>query len=414
MIHTYSLWSLLQREALEVVYNRTLTRLQEYIDHGRGGYTPQSFKVVHSPIQLIWRADVFSKGLNYSMLSIVFGALQRLHTDPAPSPRAIFRRMIYYDIFEQIGAQRFELGEGQVDSIQAISKRQSVNTLHKNYAYQIPSTPYHLLVTAYSDPLVQITSLQEVYSIAISALEDEIAQGRGAAKPVDLTFQESPVIITWERSDERIGLNYTDLLNAFKALKSIHLNRETPWHERMIWYDIGVPNAEQESVTMGGGMVEDLLEIGPSKVSVQTSKRSLVDPANPLPSYVFLLPNTPYILNITIDSPSGVVRQLPVIPLLEVYDIALHDFAREIWAGRGGDVPANVEIDSQVITLGWIRDDPPGLNYSMLRRVYQLLEVLQTNPGTPFQEGYRMGFFFHVVTTDNDSVGTGLVTGSTD
>ena len=411
MIHTYSLWSLLQLEALEVVYNRTLTRFQEYIDHGRGDYMPQSYEVVQSPVQLIWRADVISKGLNYSMLSIVFGALQRLHTDPAPPLRAIFRRMIYYDIFEQIGAQRSELGEGQVDSIQAISKRQSVDTLHENYAYQIPSTPYHLLVTAYSDPLVLITSLQKVYFIAISALEDEIAQGRGAAEPVDLTFQESPVIMTWTRADERTGLNYTDLLNAFKALKSIHLDRETPWDERRIWYSIVAPSAEQESVTMGGGRVEDMLEIGPSQVSVQTSKRNLVDPANPLPSYVVQLSTTPYILNISIDSPSG---QLPLIPLLTIYDIARHGFAREIFAGHGGDVPANVQIESRLITLGWMRDDPPGLNYSMLRRVYQLLEVLQTNPGTPFQEGYRMGFFFHVVTTDNESIGTGLVTRSTD
>ena len=350
-------------------------------------------------------------GLNYSMLSIVFGTLKQLHTDPAPSLRAIFRKKIYYDIFEQIGAQKFELGGGQVDSPEAISKRQSDNPLNRNYAYKIPSTPYDLLVTAFlEDPVMPETPLEEVYSIAISALGYEIAQGRGAAKPVDLTFKKSPITLIWTRSEEGTGLNYTDLLKVFKALESLHMNRETPWHSRQIWYNIAVPNAEQRSIALGGGSIEDWLETGPPNASVQSSKRNLVKPVNALPSYVCHLPNTPYILDIR-AVPSFIEPHLPLDPLIAIYDLAYHDFEDEIRIGHGGDVPLKFNIVLRPFALNWQREDPPGLNYSMLLRVYQLLETLQVDEATPFPQGYRRSLLFRVVTMDDEVVGFGKVIG---
>ena len=410
MIHTYSLWSLLQLEALEEVYNRAHLEIQENIDQGRGGSRPPMFSVFHSPVRVVWRADVVGEGLNYSMLSIVFTALEQLHTDPAPPLHAIFRKMIYYDIYEQRGAQRFEIGGGQVQSTQTISKRQPINPLHKDYAYEIPSTPYNLLVTAYSDHLMPITPLQEVYSIVISALGDKIAQGRGAVKSVDFVFREPPVTLLWTRADERSGLNYTDLLKAFMALKLVHLNPETPWHARMIWYSVVMPNSGQEFVSMGGGRVEDLLPVGPSNVSVQTSKRNLATPANPLPTYACQLPNTPYILDIRAVPPIF-EPQLPLDPLIAIYDLAYHDFEDEINTGHGGDVPLKFNIVLLPFALNWQREDPPGLNYSMLLRVYQLLETLQVDEATPFPQGYRKSLLFRVLTINEEIVGLGKVIG---
>ena len=411
MVQTYSLYSLLQLEALEEVYNRTLTDFQEDIAQGRGGNSPQSFSVVYSPVQLIWRADIVWGGLNYSMLSLVFGALKQLHTDPAPSLRAIFRKMIYYDVFEEIEGQRFELGGGRVDSTEPISKRQSVNPLHDDFAYQIPSTPYKLLVTAYPDePVMPETPLEDVYFIAISALEDEIAQGHGSTKPADLTFKKSFITLIWTRSNEGTGLNYTDLLKVFEALESLHMNRETPWHSRQVWYNIAVPNAEQRLVALGGGSIEDWLEMGPSNVSVPSSKRNLVKPINPLPYYVCRLPNTPYILDIR-AVPSFIEPQLPLDPLIAIYDLAYHDFEDEIDTGHGGDVPLKFNIVLRPLALNWQREDPPGLNYSMLLRVYQLLETLQVDEATPFPHGYRRSLLFRVVTIDNEVVGLGKVIG---
>ena len=411
---------------------------------GLGGHSSENLTFTAQDVQLEWEVSVTGAGLNYSMLSKVFATLVELNVRPAsPLPDLIAKDLSFTVVHRN---ERRYTGSGVVsvteagnevlakrslnpspaphllqplalDSTQAISKRQSVNPLHEDYAYEIPSTPYVLLVTAYSDHLMPITPLQEVYSIVISALGDEIAQGRGAAKPVDFVFREPPVTLTWTGADERTGLNNTDVLKAVMALKLVHLNRQTPWHARMIWYNIVMPSSGQELVVMGGGRVEDLLgaedllEVGPSNVSVQTSKRNLVNPANPLPSCIFQFPNTPYILNITAITPSRFAPQLPLYRLLEIYNAALHDFAREISIGHGGDVPAKVEIELWGISLVWRREDPPGLNYTMLRRVYQLLDSLQTNPATPFPEGYRMGFFFHVVTTDDDSVGTGWVTG---
>lgn len=409
VVQTYSLWSLLQLDALEETYNRTLTDFQDDIARGHGGSTPAWFSVSYSPVHLVWRADVIMGGLNYSMLSIVFGALQRLHTDPQPSLRNVFRKMIYYYIFEQIGPQRFELGEGQVDSIQAISKRQSVSPLNRNHAYQIPSTPYNLLVSAYSDdPVMPITPLQEVYSIVISAVVDEIAQGRGAATPIDLTFREPPVAFSWTRSNEGAGLNNTDLLKVFEVLESIHMNRETPWHSRRIWYNIAVPNAEQGLIALGGGWVDDMPETGPSNVSVQNSKRTSVDPVNPFPSYVCHIPNTPYIIEIRAVPPS-VPPQWPGDPLKAIYDLAFLRFDREIRNGHGDDVPSTVNIVVGSLSLIWRRQDPPGLNYYKLVSVYQLLERLQRSGATPFPQGYRLSLFFRVITIEDDVLGTGEV-----
>ena len=406
MMVTYSIWSLLQLETLEEVYNRALTDFQDEIAQGRGGSRPPLFSVFYTPVEFVWRADLTWGGLNYSMLSVVFAELKRLHTDPASS--AIYRKMIYYDILEQRGAQRFGLGGGQVESLQAISKRQSVNPLHTNYRYQIPSTPYEFLVTASSGPGMPNIPLQEVYSLVILALEDGIAQGRGAAKPVDFTFQRPPVTLTWDRSAEETGLNHTDLLKAFKALESIHMNRETPWQYRKISYNIVGPNAEQGLVAMGGGLVEDLRETGPSKVSVQNSKRNLVERVKPLPSYVCQLPDTPYILEIRAVAPN-VRPQLPLDPLIGIYNMALQSFIHEMIDGHGGDVPAVVDIERRPISLDWRRHDPPGLNYSMLLRVYQLMRVIQTNEATPFRGGYRMNLFVRVVTVHDEVVGIGKV-----
>ena len=411
MVQTYPLYSLLQLEALEEVYNRTLTDFQEAIAQGRGGSTPQSFSVFYSPVQLIWRADIVWGGLNYSMLSIVFGALKQLHTDPAPPLRATFRKMIHYDVFEQIEGQRFELGGGQVDNTEPISKRQSVNPLHANFAYQIPSTPYNLLVTAFTDePVMPATPLEEVYSIANSALEDEIAQGHGSTKPADLTFKKLFIELLWTRSDEGTGLNYTDLSKVFEALESLHMNRQTPWHSRQIWYSIAVPNAEQRLVALGGGSIVDWLEMGPSNVSVQNSKRNLVKPINAWPSYACQLPNTPYILVIR-AVPSIVEPQLPLDPLIAIYDLAYHDFEDEISQGHGGDVPLKFNIVLQPFALNWQREDPPGLNYSMLLRVYHLLETIQVDETTPFPQGYRRSLLFRVFTMDDEEVGSGKVIG---
>ena len=411
MVQSYALYSLLQLEALEKVYDRTLTDVQEDIAQGRGGSTPEVFSASYSPVQLTWRADLIRWGLNYSMLSIVFEALKQLHTDPAPPLRAIFRKKIYYDVFEQIGAQKFELGGGQVDSPEAISKRQSDNPLNRNYAYQIPSTPYNLLVTAFlEDPVMPKTPLKEVYHIVISDLGDEIALGRGAVKPVDLTFKKSPITLFWTRSDEGTGIDYADLRKVFKALESLHTNRETPWHSRQIRYNIAVPNAEQRLVALGGGSIEGWLEMDPSNVSVQSFKRDLVKPVNPLPLYVCHLPNTPYILDIR-AVPSFIEPPLPLDPLIAIYDLAYHDFEDEIRIGHGGDVPLKFNIVLRPFALNWQREDPPGLNYSMLLRVYQLLETLQVDEATPFPQGYRRSLLFRVVTMDDEVVGFGKVIG---
>ena len=411
MVQSYALYSLLQLEALEKVYDRTLTIVQEEIAQGRGGSTPELFSAFYSPVQLTWRGDLIRWGLNYSMLSIVFEALKQLHTDPAPPLRAIFRKKIYYDVFEQIGAQKFELGGGQVDRPETISKRQSDNPLNRNYAYKIPSTPYNLLVTAFlEDPVMPKTPLREVYHIVISDLGEEIALGRGAVKPVDLTFRKSPITLFWTRSDEGTGIDYADLRKVFQALESLHTNRETPWHSRQIWYKIAVPNAEQRLVALGGGSIEDWLEMDPSNVSVQSFKRNLVKPVNPLPHYVCKLPDTPYILSIK-AVPETLQPELPLDPLIAIYDLAYHDIEDEINIGHGGDVPLKFNIVLQPFALLWQREDPPGLNYSMLLRVYQLLETLQVDEATQFPQGYRRSLLFRVATTGDEVVGFGKVIG---
>ena len=411
MVQSYALYSILQLEALEKVYDRTLTDVQEEIAQGRGGSTPELVSAFYSPVQLTWRADMIRWGLNYSMLSIVFGALKQLHMDPAPSMRAIFRKKIYYDVFEQIGARKFELGGGRVDNPGAISKRQSDNPLNRNYAYRIPSTPYNLLVTAFlEDPVMPKTPLKEVYHIVISDLGEEIALGRGAVRPIDLTFKKSPITLFWTRSDEGTGISYTDLFKAFKVLELLHTNRETPWYNRQIRYNIAVPNAEQRLVALGGGSIEGWLGMDPSNVSVQSFKRDLVKPVNPLPLYVCHLPNTPYILSIK-AVPSILQPELPLDPLIAIYDLAYHDFEDEINIGHGGDVPLRFNIVLRPFALIWQREDPPGLNYSMLLRVYQLLETLQVDEATPFPEGFRRSLLFRVVTTGDDVVGFGKVIG---
>ncbi len=412
MITTYSIWSPLPLEPLEEVYNLALNDCRDNITQGHGGIRPPKYNVYDRPVQLLWQSDLTGGGLNYSMLSIVLEALKRLHTDPGPPLRRIYRQMISYDVFEQRGVQRFELGEGHVQSVAEVSRRQSVNSLHRDNEYQIPFTPYKLLVTADSDYLMPITSLRETYSVVISALENEITQGRGSAKPEGFTFQEPPVELNWARLYREIGLNYTDLVRVFKALESIHMNRQTPWYSKVIRYHVVASNAGQGGlVAMGGGWVDDMLEMGPSNISVQNFKRHLVSPADPLvPPYEYHLPNTTYVLDVWAVVPS-VGPELPLDGLIVVYDIALRRFTSEVQSGHGETVPSTVNIGVHRISLSWRRENPPGVNYVMLLEVYRLLETIQTSEGSSYPEGYRRNLLFQVVTMHGDRLGGGRVIG---
>ena len=410
MIHTYSLWSLLELEILEMLYNRALTDVRDKIAEGRGSITPPLFGSYQAPIKLAWRADLFWGGLNYSMLSIAFEALKQLHTDPAPRFRGIYRKMIYYDILEQRGAQRVEVGNGQVERSEAISKRRSVDPLQEKYGYRIDSTPYTLLIAANSGPTIPVIPLWEIYTRIISCITTEIAEGYGAIKPVGLDDREPPASLVWRRSNDGTGLNYSDLLVVFRALSFHHTDLATPWYKKSIRYHVVVQNEGQGPVAIGGGSVGTMLEIGSSNVSVQISKRNSVTPVNPLPFYVYRLPNTPYILNIKAATPA-IAPQLPLNSLSIVYDRALHRMAGQIADGHGGDVPAAINVQIGAISLDWRREHPPGLNYTILLRVYSLLEIIQMTEATPFREGYRKSLFLGVKTISGEMVGLGQVSG---
>ena len=409
MISTYSLWHLLPLESLEEVYDAVLTDCRYNIAQGHGGIKPPTYNVYQRPVSLVWHQQLTGGGLNFSMLSIILETLQQLHTIPGPPLRNVYRKNIYYDVFEQRGTQRFEVGYGQVENLEHVSKRQSVNLLYDIYEYKIPSTPYKLLIIANLNYVLPFYPLQETYKIAISVLEYQIAEGRGAYRPDSFNSRDFVVTLKWARSGKGIGLDYTGLLRVVETLESIHMNRSTPWYSRIIRYHVVTSNAGQGLVAMGGGWVYDVLEMGPSNVSVQNSKRHLVNPVNPsLPSYVYCLPNTSYVLYIYAIYPV-LVPKLPLDSLLIVYDMAFRHFTSEIASGHGGAVPRTVDIGHWPATLWWIREDPPGLNYSTLLSVYQLLDVFQTVKESSFQEGYRKSLDFFVATTSGDKIGKGGV-----
>ena len=411
MISAYPLWSLLELETLEMVYNRAILDLGIQIAEGHGSVAPPTFGSFQAPIRLTWRADIFWGGLNYSMLLTVFEALRQVHTDPAPRFRGLHRKMIYYDLFEQRGAQRVERGEGQVESVEATtSERRSVNPLQAKYNYRIGSTPYALLIAANSGPAIDISPLWEIYTRVISSIRTQIDQGHGATIPVGFDDREPPVSITWRRSSERTGLSYTDLLLLFRVLTFYHTNIATPWYKKSIRYHVVFVNEGPGALVLGGGWVGAMLEIGSSNVSVQSSKRDLVTPVNPLPSYVYHLPETPYIIVITAVTP----RFAPLLPLNTlyiVYDLALHGFSGQVTDGHGGDVPPAVDIKIGAISLDWRRENPPGLNFTMLLRVYSIIATIQTVEVTPFPAGYRKSLFFVVKTESNEICGLGKVIG---
>lgn len=409
MIYTYTMWDLLPLETLELLYNNALNDLRTKIAEGRGGVTPPMFGSYQAPIRLAWRADITREGLNYSMLSIVFETLKQLHTDPRPGFRGIYRKMIYFDIFEQRGARRIERGEGQVESPRAISERRSVNPLQADYAYRIDSTPYYILVTTTLGPAMAINPLEEAYYGVLEGLTFQIAQGHGATIPLGLDINEPPVHLNWQRSDMETGLNYTDLRAVFTWLALHHTVSITPWFKKSIRYRV-VQSEGEERGAMGEGWVGALREMGASNVSVQNSKRDTVTPVKSSNSYAYQLPNTPYIVTMQVPPP-GVVSELALVTLIAVYDAALHNFSSQIQSGRGGDVPATYAWELWSISLDWRREQPPGLNYTMLERVYQLLKTIQTTTLTPFPEGYRQRLNFSVVTRSNEVMGIGKVRG---
>lgn len=405
------MWDLLPLETLKMVYNRALTDLRDKIAQGGGSITPPMFGSFEAPIRLAWQADITSGGLNYSMLLVAFEALKQLHTDPAPRFRRIHREMIYFDIIERRGAQRVELGEGQVESSGAISERRSVNPLQADYSYRLPMTPYSIVITAASGPLSRSTPLWEAYTRLLTRISSQIAQGHGATEPVDLYVSEPPIIANWIKTSVEIGLNYTDLRIVFMWLSFHHTEHSTPWCRKPIRYHIVERNeGQQPPVTMGGGLVGDILEIGSSNVSVQSSKRDSVTPVNLSGSYAYQLPNTDYTLSIA-TLPPGDMSQLPLNALAAAYDAALHTFAGQIQSGHGGDVPATYNMELRGVSFGWRREHPPGLNYTMLERVYRLMKMIQTFEPTPFPEGYRQRAFFSIVLKSNVIVGFGTVLG---
>ena len=411
MIYTYPLWGLLQLETLEMVYYRALTDLRDKVAQGHGSVAPPMFGSFQAPIRLAWRADIYGGGLNYSMLLVAFEALRELHTDPAPRLRGIYRKMIYYDIVEQRGAQRVELGDGQVESTGTISERRSVNPLQADYAYQIPATPYSIIIIATSGTTMRISPLFEAYTRLISSIATQIAEGHGATMPEEVTVNEPPIVLNWVRSTQEIGLNYTDLRIVLMWLAFHHTEYSTPWFQKTIRYHIVLRGEEQQPlVAMGGGWVGDLLEIESSNVSVQSSKRDSVKPVNLSGSYTLQLPNTDYLLIMSTHS-RGDKSPLPLIALIAAYDAALHSFEGQIQSGHGGDVPATYNVEMWGVALGWRREHPPGLNYTMLERVYRLLKTLQTEESTSFPGGYRQRAFFSMMTRSNVFLGFGTVRG---
>ena len=410
VISPYTMWDLLPLETLEMIYNHALTDLRAKIAAGHGGVTPPIFNSFQAPIQLVWRADIFWGGLNYSMLSIVFGALKQLHTDPAPQFRGVHRKMISYDLFEHRRAQRIERGEGQVESSRAISERRSISPLQAEHACPVAMTPYTLLIAANSGPVISISPLWELYTRIISTLRTQVDQGHGAAIPLNFELLEPPVELIWQRAHDNSSPNYTDLVLVFKTLAFHHTDLKSPWYGLTVRYHVIMQNDKQITTTVGGGWVGVMLGIGASNVSVQSSKRDSVIPVNTLPYLIYHLPNTPYILDIRALVPA-IAPQLPIDTLLLVYDVALHRLATQIANGHGGDVPAAVNIQVGAISLEWRREHPPGLNYTMLLRVYSLLATLQTTEAALFPQGYRKSLFFGIKAISDEMIGLGRVLG---
>ena len=409
MIYTYTMWDLLPIETLELVYNTALVDLRIKVAEGRGSVTPPMFGSYHPPIRLAWQADITRGGLNYSMLSIVFEALKQLHTDPRPGFKSIYRKVIYFDILEQRGTRRIERGDGQVENSWAISERRSVNPLQADYEYEIDSTPYSILITTTPGPAMAIIPLQETYHEVLEDLAFEIERGQGATIPIGLDIEEAPVHLHWRRSHMEVGLTYTDLQEVFTWLSFVHTLSVTPWFRKSIEYRV-VRRIAQGRIVMGEGWVGDLEQIASSNVSVQASRRDTVTPVNPSDSYAAHLLNTPYIINMKV-SPPGVVPQLSLDSLTNCYNIALYNIESQIQSGNGGDVPATYNTEMWSVALDWRREHPPGLNYTMLERVYRLLKGFQTTKPTSFPGLYRQRLNFSVTTTSYEIMGFGNVRG---
>ena len=403
------MWDLLPIETLELVYNDVLIDIRIKIAEGRGSVTAPMFGSYHAPIRLAWQANLIWGGLNYSMLSIVFDALKQLHTDPRPGFRSIYRKMIYFDIFEQLGAQRIERGEGQVAFSGAISERRSVNPLQADYEYEIDRTPYSILITTTPGPAMAIIPLQETYYEVLEDLTFQIERGHGATIPEGLDIEEPPVYLNWQQSHMEIGLSYNDLQTVFTWLSFVHTLSVTPWFRKSIRFHV-VRRIAQGRIVLGEGWVGELQQIASSNVSVQASRRDQVTPVNPLDFYAYYLRNTPYIVNMKAPAP-GVVPQLSLDMLMSCYNIALYNIESQIQSGNGGNVPATYNTEIWGVALDWRREHPPGLNYTMLERVYRLLKAFQTSKRTQFPGAYRQRLDFSVVTTSNEVMGFGYVRG---
>ena len=101
--------------------------------------------------------------------------------------------------------------------------------------------------------------------------------------------------------------------------------------------------------------------------------------------YTWNIPNTLYDIYIITVPPY--LPTLPIVPLSEVYILAMTECNVKIAQGLGGHSSENLTFTAQDVQLDWeVSVTGAGLNYSMLLRVFATLVELNVRPASPLPD----------------------------
>ena len=108
--------SLFPLVALQRLYDRTFSRIDEYIDRGEGQLIPQRFVCTRGHVRLTWESNdgEDDRPVNFTMFKKIILGLESIHAKTDTPLVLVYRKPLRFVVEEWYGGELIIPGRGQV------------------------------------------------------------------------------------------------------------------------------------------------------------------------------------------------------------------------------------------------------------------------------------------------------------